>query len=917
MTSSPPRVLPKVLAERYEVLEILGRGAMGAVVLAHDRRLDRQVAVKVLLRLSDPVLRRRFEREAAVLARIQHPAVVRFLDHGVAEGEMYLVMEALEGSSLAAAAGTGDAVARMLPVADALDVVHAQGLLHRDVKLENIVETTDGRVVLIDFGLYRDPDLSSLTGKGALVGTLGYLAPELLQGHPASPASDWYAWGICVHRLVTGGYPYTISEVLRWASAPGISPPRLGSSTRWGPLLPLVAACLSAEPADRPTCAADVRALIEEGSRRGAIPARPGAAGAAPRPPRTGALPPSLALAGTILLAASVIWLGGTSPPGPADQGPPPATARPGDTATRDPDPLPGLTRLREGHTLPDGSPALAPPSLDHGLPPDLVTSTRDLLDALEARWRRDRRDFPARPGADPTGSELEAIELLAHLRADLEIRVSASSNDDDQKWIALADLRALLAGTDLHLARFESRAATLPDEVLAGTLYLGAGGSRRALVAPARELRARMTRGLDARATHLAHLALAAALGERLAEEPPACAAVTEDLGALLRGVASRGAAGVPVRSWGFLALPALLPKLEARCAAPDTGALLDALSDALRAMDGWISPLSPEQGARLEAARRALLPRARAGSHRAFLQAFWWWIRHGLVAGEEDDDLRAALAWASADEPLDLEARLAALASQPGDPIEAWVATGRALLRDLAGNRFEGNSERLVRVLDALERSLAGLPELPAGDRRALEEVLRSLLVRVDTPLAPLSSDRALVALCLARAVHYPSHERLGRRTRRLGRHEDPLLGAAFVRLREARARAEERFTSLAALDRERAAGRARHVQEAVQDEGLSFVEDLFDVAIPERLSSVIECGLHAPLAECTDSPARIRRELEDLGAGDIPPALASPHAAACTRLRPAAARRPAPRDPEVAAWLTGYLALCGPDG
>ena len=168
--------LPGDLAARYEWVQELGRGAMGVVHRVRDRELGREVALKLVSRklLEDPSKRKRFEREARVLARLEHPGVVRLFDAGVEAGQPYMAMELLEGEDLEGAAGV-DAVAVMLEAADALEAVHAAGVLHRDLKPANLMRLADGRVVLVDFGLANADEESAITRSGDVVGSPYYI----------------------------------------------------------------------------------------------------------------------------------------------------------------------------------------------------------------------------------------------------------------------------------------------------------------------------------------------------------------------------------------------------------------------------------------------------------------------------------------------------------------------------------------------------------------------------------------------------------------------------------------------------------------------------------------------------------------------------------------------------------------------
>ena len=206
----------------YEIISAIGAGGMGEVYRARDKRLNRTVAIKVLpRRLSDqPELKARFEREAQTVASLSHPHICPVFDVGQ-EGDInYLVMEYLEGQTLAdrlegGALPLDDALKIAIEVADALDRAHRQGIVHRDLKPGNIMLTKSG-TKLLDFGLakltqtYASSELSSLptnasiTAQGTILGTLQYMAPEQLEAREADARTDIFAFGVILYEMVTG-----------------------------------------------------------------------------------------------------------------------------------------------------------------------------------------------------------------------------------------------------------------------------------------------------------------------------------------------------------------------------------------------------------------------------------------------------------------------------------------------------------------------------------------------------------------------------------------------------------------------------------------------------------------------------------------------------------------------------------------
>jgi serine/threonine-protein kinase len=257
-----------LLAGRYRIVAPLGSGGMATVHLAHDERLDRDVAVKILLpnHAGDAVLAARFEREARSLAAAAHPGVVAVFDvdpgDPAAGVEPFFVMELCPGGSLADKIADGhrlspdDLIPILISVADGLAGLHARGVVHRDVKPSNIL-LAPTRAKLADFGLARDDDhqaTSDLTAPGTAVGTLGYLAPDVLAGGQAGPPADVYALGVVVFAGLTGSMPRRASSIAELVAsgqepAPLVSEraPDLGTAFD-AP----VAAALDPDPANRP-----------------------------------------------------------------------------------------------------------------------------------------------------------------------------------------------------------------------------------------------------------------------------------------------------------------------------------------------------------------------------------------------------------------------------------------------------------------------------------------------------------------------------------------------------------------------------------------------------------------------------------------------------------------------------------------
>ncbi|MGA8117656.1 MAG: serine/threonine-protein kinase, partial [Actinocatenispora sp.] len=252
-----------LVAGRYRLTEVLGRGGMGEVWLAHDQVLDRSVAVKLLARSLDDQAMARFTLEAQTAGRLSHPNVVSVLDFGTHEDRLFLVMERLDGRTV------GDDLVEHGPfdpkrvstiggqVAAGLAAAHKQGVLHRDVKPANLLLAGPDRVKIGDFGIAQFIDGSGgLTVTGQLVGTSYYLAPERISSGPAVPASDVYGLGCVLYQLLAGEPPLSADTPLatlhlHLSTTP--EPLRKRRSTVSRSLDGLVMAMLAKDPGERPT----------------------------------------------------------------------------------------------------------------------------------------------------------------------------------------------------------------------------------------------------------------------------------------------------------------------------------------------------------------------------------------------------------------------------------------------------------------------------------------------------------------------------------------------------------------------------------------------------------------------------------------------------------------------------------------
>ncbi|MFE2168555.1 serine/threonine-protein kinase [Streptomyces sp. NPDC059447] len=262
-----------VLAGRYRLVEPIGRGGMGKVWRAHDELLHRTVAVKELTaglyvaQADRDVMHARTQKEARAAARIQHPAVVTVHDVLEHDDRPWIVMEYIDGPSLADAAKAAGRIepreaARIgLHVLGALRAAHAVGVLHRDVKPGNVLLAKDGRVLLTDFGIAAIEGDSSITRTGEIVGSIDYLAPERVTGGTPGTASDLWSLGATLYTAVEARSPFRrTSPISSLQAVVNDEPPALRQS---GALAPVITALLRKDPADRPSAEEAERMLLE------------------------------------------------------------------------------------------------------------------------------------------------------------------------------------------------------------------------------------------------------------------------------------------------------------------------------------------------------------------------------------------------------------------------------------------------------------------------------------------------------------------------------------------------------------------------------------------------------------------------------------------------------------------------------
>jgi serine/threonine protein kinase len=269
-----PVHVPGTCLGPYEVVSVIGGGGMGTVYRALDRRLLREVALKVVASASlrDPDGWRRFGQEARALAALDHPNIVRVFDFGRSdEGEQYLVLELLDGRTLRRRIDEGpvpeaEAIARTIELCRALSVAHDKGIVHRDLKPENLFLTADGALKILDFGmakltapLFGGRGVTAATQAGVLLGTVGYLAPEQARGEAVDARADLFAVGAILYELLTGRRAFDKPTAVETLHAILVQdPPPLERA----PLDAIVRRCLAKSPDDRIASARDLELAL-------------------------------------------------------------------------------------------------------------------------------------------------------------------------------------------------------------------------------------------------------------------------------------------------------------------------------------------------------------------------------------------------------------------------------------------------------------------------------------------------------------------------------------------------------------------------------------------------------------------------------------------------------------------------------
>jgi serine/threonine protein kinase len=259
-----------VLDGRYRLINLLAVGGMGQVWHGHDEELDLDVAIKVLKEDAGDniVFLKRFEIEARNAAALAHRNICQVLDYGSHEGNAYMVMELVDGESLASILerevflDERRLVTILIHTCHGLQAAHEAGIIHRDVKPGNLLVQPDDMVKITDFGVSRARDQTTLTQTGMVMGTAQYLAPELALGRPATPQSDIYALGIIAFEALVGKRPFTAATPVEIAVSQVNDPvPPLPDSITPG-LAALVMDLLCKDPKRRPSSADRLAGLL-------------------------------------------------------------------------------------------------------------------------------------------------------------------------------------------------------------------------------------------------------------------------------------------------------------------------------------------------------------------------------------------------------------------------------------------------------------------------------------------------------------------------------------------------------------------------------------------------------------------------------------------------------------------------------
>lgn len=267
------------LESRYQVLKELGRGGMGIVFQAHDKTLREQVAIKILSPLlsTNQEALERLKREVSAARKVTHPNVIRIHDIAEIGGLHYVSMEFFQGTNLKEFVRSSGTLSLMQAfqiagqICDGLEAAHRQGVIHRDLKSQNIIINTANQIKIIDFGLAHSTHLEGMTATGLIMGTPEYMAPEQVEGKRVDERADIYSLGIILYELFTGRVPFTGDSAIAVGFKQMKEQPPAPRSI--APYLPaeleaIILKCLQKNPVERYSSVTELRSDLEKGTRQ-------------------------------------------------------------------------------------------------------------------------------------------------------------------------------------------------------------------------------------------------------------------------------------------------------------------------------------------------------------------------------------------------------------------------------------------------------------------------------------------------------------------------------------------------------------------------------------------------------------------------------------------------------------------------